>query len=1133
MKTIKVLLSLTFLLLTFSITADEGDTLVIQTIDWDTPTLPGWNNPRSGTYQFPGDTMSFSKILMYYTLKCDPSQSPACGEWDYTTHTHIREHTGVYDSNLYTHPNYMVNNATPDSFMFMDNESFSYQSWMEYSNQTAPTNTATIGAGGESLIFHNDDAAGDGRLQQIYKASELQAGGLNSGEVTGLTYNFATSDISFSHYTIRMKNTSSDTLAPDEINSDGFTTVFDQNISFEAGLEKIDFSFPFVWDGTSNILVDISYAHQYGSAEFEADAVSTKSSRYSIEPDFSLDFEGWDYIRVPASAFATVDSAITISFWQFGNPDLQPQNSSIIEGIDSAGHRVLNIHLPWSNEIVYWDAGWNDGYDRLDLKVNSQQDYKGQWNHWAFTKDLETGLMMVYHNGQPFNIGGIFNRPMSGITEFRIGASLTYNSYYAGMIDEFQVWDTALDIETIQAWMYKDVTPDHPNYNNLRVYYKFDEGSGFSAEDSSPNNFNGTQFGYPEWVSYKGKDRFKNAKGLNTRPHIILENGVYDAALLDSVVKVDTSTKAPVNIVTFDPNDPPVPLDTLTKWPSYYNNYVYNETGFAVDSTLVTPDGILYHEEYSYYGEPYEVVIPWEIGRFITPYGNNLSLGDGWTWVYDVTDYAPMLRDSVHLTAGNFQELLDLKFYMIEGTPPRDVKKIEKIYSGYFYLNAFPEVVPPDTIPLIAEATDFKLKTRTSGHLFDNPTNCAEFCKKIHSVQVNEQLVYDWQIIEECSDNPLYPQGGTWIYDRAGWCPGAKVTEHDIEITPYIDGDEVIVDYNSAADQYGSYVLEVQMFSYGASNFTYDAAVDEVIAPNNNIIYSRYNPSATNPVVVIQNRGGSQLNKVTITYGPQGSTKEFTWTGELNIMEKEEVILEPFSWTEWVEGDGVFNVSLSNPNNEVDENPVNDSYQTNYDLPKIYPGTFIIRFKTNSRPQQNSYQIFNDQGDVVHEKSGFEANTLYYDTITLINGIYDFYLWDTGDNGISFWANNEGSGYIRFYDFNGDKITDFEPDFGDRIYHSFFMDMYLGNNDRSVGKMAFDILPNPNNGQFTISYALKTEADLKVTIYNTSGQAIWTTQQAGKFHDKIIVNIANMPAGIYTCIFESDGVSSSKKFVVK
>ena len=58
--------------------------------------------------------------------------------------------------------------------------------------------------------------------------------------------------------------------------------------------------------------------------------------------------------------------------------------------------------------------------------------------------------------------------------------------------------------------------------------------------------------------------------------------------------------------------------------------------------------------------------VTYEIARYITPYGINLSLGpNGFTWIYDVTDYMPLLTDSVKLAAGNTQELLDLKFIFI------------------------------------------------------------------------------------------------------------------------------------------------------------------------------------------------------------------------------------------------------------------------------------------------------------------------------------------------------------------------------------------------------------------------------------------------------------------------------------
>ncbi|MFK5856737.1 MAG: hypothetical protein QM503_11445, partial [Bacteroidota bacterium] len=172
-----LLLFIGFLLTSSFLFADNGDTIVVQTIDYNTPVLPGWNSPRSGKYLFPGDTISFSKVLMSYKLKCDPDQSPACGEWDYTTHTKIWEHTGVYDSTLYYHANYMVNNQSPDSFMMMLTPSYSYDAILEYSNQTIPTNTAEPGDGTQELTIPFDETSIDGRSQFIYTSTELQNAG--------------------------------------------------------------------------------------------------------------------------------------------------------------------------------------------------------------------------------------------------------------------------------------------------------------------------------------------------------------------------------------------------------------------------------------------------------------------------------------------------------------------------------------------------------------------------------------------------------------------------------------------------------------------------------------------------------------------------------------------------------------------------------------------------------------------------------------------------------------------------------------------------------------------------------------------------------------------------------------------
>ena len=91
-------------------------------------------------------------------------------------------------------------------------------------------------------------------------------------------------------------------------------------------------------------------------------------------------------------------------------------------------------------------------------------------------------------------------------------------------------------------------------------------------------------------------------------------------------------------------------------------------------------------------------VLDQTLANVITPYGTYMASGqEGFSanWVqrytYDVTDFAPLLQDSVLLRAfyGGWPQTsapgcfnVTLNFEMIEGTPPRDVLNIQNLWSG-------------------------------------------------------------------------------------------------------------------------------------------------------------------------------------------------------------------------------------------------------------------------------------------------------------------------------------------------------------------------------------------------------------------------------------------------------------------
>jgi len=103
----------------------------------------------------------------------------------------------------------------------------------------------------------------DGRVQYLYRASELQAAGLTaSGTITALAF-FVTQKASsqpYEGYTIKMACTGLPTLPSTSFVTAGFSTVYGP-ISYNttSGWNTHTLSNPYDWDGVSNIIVEICF----------------------------------------------------------------------------------------------------------------------------------------------------------------------------------------------------------------------------------------------------------------------------------------------------------------------------------------------------------------------------------------------------------------------------------------------------------------------------------------------------------------------------------------------------------------------------------------------------------------------------------------------------------------------------------------------------------------------------------------------------------------------------------------------------------------------------------------------------------------------------------------------------------
>ena len=208
-------------------------------------------------------------------------------------------------------------------------------------------------------------------------------------------------------------------------------------------------------------------------------------------------------------------------------------------------------------------------------------------------------------------------------------------------------------------------------------------------------------------------------------------------------------------------------------------------------------------------------VLNYEIGRMLTPYGSIFSKGWDFTWSVDVTDFSLLLRDSVEIeyvhTGYEPQTVgwaLTIDFEITYGPEHIIPLSIQPMWrDSYDYGNTekpIAEALTPITYTVAEGSSINRLRIQHTGHGMDRPKGCSEFCSRWRQVKFDGIVMQDKDLWKKCGDNPLYPQGGTWIFDRALWCPGdlqqpdivdvkptKKTHSFSIEMEPYIATENI------------------------------------------------------------------------------------------------------------------------------------------------------------------------------------------------------------------------------------------------------------------------------------------------------------------------------------------------------
>jgi len=444
----------------------------------------------------------------------------------------------------------------------------------------------------------------------------------------------------------------------------------------------------------------------------------------------------------------------------------------------------------------------------------------------------------------------------------------------------------------------------------------------------------------------------------------------------------------------------------------------------------------------------------YEIGRMLTPYGG--AFGKNWhfEWEVDVTDFSLLLRDSVEISynhsgyepSNDRGWAITLDFEIIKGKPAAEPVSIRKIYDDHFgygdSLNPIADKLIMVSFTADGGASFARLRVIQTGHGMDEPDGCGEFCKKYREFRYDNKLVDSRPIWKKCGENPLYPQAGTWIYDRANWCPGFLMqpdvydlavnaaSSHTLEfkMQPYVSPNP------SASEVISAYLIQ-----YKNPVAETDVTVEDIIVPSSKTLYSRMNPATANPQVIVRNSGSKEIRSMDIHYGSSGFEKQdFSWQGVLEPDKSATITLPGI--IKFKPGNNSFTVSLLKPNGKTDEYPADNMLTVPFQAAPVHDTLLVFYLLTNDQPSHNSYVLMSANGKIIRERKtgSLSAKTEYRDTLKLKPGAYQLVFSDTAGDGLEFWVNTEaGRGLARLMNGKGELLKAFESDCGSGWVYNF------------------------------------------------------------------------------------------------
>jgi len=574
----------------------------------------------------------------------------------------------------------------------------------------------------------------------------------------------------------------------------------------------------------------------------------------------------------------------------------------------------------------------------------------------------------------------------------------------------------------------------------------------------------------------------------------------------------------------------------------------------------------------------------YEVGRLITPYGTYMRANSNGfnnnTWshpyIYDVTDYLPLLKDSFGISVQSggydgkkgFNMTTDL--ILIEGETTYVPSQIYKPYQKSY---TYKDEIGIDTLTksfkfkLASNEKNAKFRTIVTGHGSEGEFSPIEYRVKLNGNQIYAKRL--WKT--DCDKTYIQPQGGTWIFSRCNWCPGEKTETFEIDLSPYListDSNEIDVAFGaietSSTTITANYDIAGHVITYTKKD-SFDLTIEDVISPSNDPNYRLYNSACQGPIIRLRNNGKATAKEAYIDYWVDGNNKTtHIWKGTLSPDQTVDISLPAFPWNGVDYTKPIFYALLQKTKQNM--TTWNDMISSPFTIPTVFT-TSSLKFetKTTNDTKQNTLTLTDEKGNTVLTKTYTNDSKTYNDTISLPDGCYRVELTDYDDrlecgDGLSFWWSTQQmsktSGSFRILNaVNNTAIKTFNPDFGGKISFQFTI------NNKKIGEYTalttynyteykfpdtiktfvqnlvdgintWNIYPNPTtDNKFSIELPKNRTEDLSMSIYDMNGKEYFNKNYSPRI-DKDEIKTSKFAKGIYIIRLNYQGIVEEKKIIV-